>query len=53
MQIYKLFIKKTNLYAEKTILLSSKILLAIDLKIILLNFKNNEKCCNKFWYSSN
>jgi len=51
MQICKLFIKKMNLYAEKMILLSSKILLDIDLKIILL--KNNEQCCKKFWYSSN
>jgi len=26
----------------------SKILLDTDLKIILLNFKNNEQCCKKF-----
>jgi len=26
-----------------------KILLDTDLKIILLNFKNNEQCCKKFW----
>jgi len=31
----------------------SKILLNTNLKIIWLDFKNNEQCCKKFWYSNN
>jgi len=38
---------------ERMILLKDKILLDTDLKIILLDYQNNEQCKNFFLYSSN
>jgi len=39
---------KGDFFMERTIFLRSKILLDTDLKIVLLNLKNNEQRCKKY-----